>query len=31
MELDECMESRIEIIAGEVDAGWEAQLLACSE
>jgi G3E family GTPase len=29
MELDECMESRIEIIAGEVDTDWEVRLLAC--
>lgn len=29
IELDDCMESRIEIIAHELDNDWEAQLLAC--
>lgn len=28
-ELDDCMESRIEIIAPKVGGGWEGQLLAC--
>lgn len=27
--LDECAESRMEIIAPEIDTGWENQLLAC--
>ena len=29
MELDDCMESRIEIIASDIDETWEVQLLAC--
>lgn len=28
-ELDECLESRLEIIAAEADEGWHAALLAC--
>ena len=28
-ELDDCMESRIEIIAPQLEGGWEGQLLAC--
>jgi hypothetical protein len=31
VELDDCMESRIEIIAGELLPSWEQQLLACIE
>jgi hypothetical protein len=29
IELDDCMESRIEIIASEMCDQWEAELLAC--
>ena len=29
IELDDCIESRIEIISGSIDSNWEAQLLAC--
>ena len=29
MELDDCLESRIEIIAVKIDEHWEEQLLAC--
>jgi G3E family GTPase len=29
IELDDCLESRIEIIASEIDDQWETQLLAC--
>ncbi|MEM6545804.1 MAG: GTP-binding protein [Pseudomonadota bacterium] len=29
VELDDCMESRIEIIANEIDAEWEQSLTAC--
>jgi hypothetical protein len=29
IELDDCMESRIEIIASNVSEKWEEQLLAC--
>lgn len=29
MELDDCMESRIEIIAAECDEAWHEQLMAC--
>ena len=31
MELDDCMESRIEIIANDIADDWEEQLLACVE
>ena len=30
IELDDCLESRIEIIAAQIDEQWEAQLLACA-
>ena len=30
IELDDCLESRIEIIANELDHQWEEQLLACT-
>lgn len=31
IELDDCLESRIEIIATEVEEAWESRLLACLE
>lgn len=31
IELDDCLESRIEIIATQMDNAWETQLLACLE
>ena len=29
IELDDCMESRVEIISSEIDGDWEGQLMAC--